>query len=81
MTLHLQDRILKPRWMDFAACKDTDVDFFPDARNAKKQQAAIAMCGECAVQDLCAEYAVQEEIEFGIWGGLTELDRKAIRDG
>lgn len=55
--------------------------FFPEvgSTEATKQIAeAKKVCGECPYKDACLEWAMQGE-DFGIWGGLTERERKAER--
>lgn len=70
---------------DYAACKDKGVDmFFVDEgpisdvhiRNAITR--AIALCNLCPVQDKCLMIAVNNDEEFGIWGGFTSKERKKI---
>lgn len=79
--LNLGNRLLKPTWMQWAACAGThpDVDFF----SAKKEdiEKAKAMCGECAVEDLCLAYALDEDIRDGVWGGRDEKERRALQRG
>jgi len=38
-----------------------------------------ALCAECPVNLLCLEYALESNEDEGIWGGLTNSERKAIR--
>jgi WhiB family redox-sensing transcriptional regulator len=70
--------IERPDWMAHGACKDrTDVSFFPgrgeDSDPAKK------VCYGCPVRLQCLTYAMQQGEKYGIWGGLSERDRKRIR--
>lgn len=37
------------------------------------------ICGECPVRNLCLEYAIEQQEEFGIFGGLTPGERKRLR--
>ena len=64
-------------WVD-AICGDgwTDPEIFFDLRTEK---AAVEVCVSCPLMQMCADYALKNEIEHGVWGGLTERDRKAIR--
>jgi WhiB family redox-sensing transcriptional regulator len=66
-------------WMVNAACKDAeDPDlFFTGTPEAIKE--AISICHQCPVRIRCAEYAINNEITDGVWGGLTESDRRSIR--
>lgn len=55
--------------------------FFPDSRTrgiTKDMRKAISTCHSCLVQNKCAEYGIHHEM-FGIWGGLTEKRRVALR--
>ena len=63
-------------WTARARCRGTDADTFfvrslPEARDALK------LCNRCAVQQECLDYAVEEDIDLGVWGGLTERQRRA----
>ena len=66
------------RWRDDAACRghDTD-DFFP----ATDEEAgpAKAICGACPVREECLEFALATRQEDGVWGGLTETERRRLR--
>jgi WhiB family transcriptional regulator, redox-sensing transcriptional regulator len=44
-----------------------------DVRQAKK------LCSTCPVQLECATYALEADEDFGVWGGLSSLDRKKLR--
>ena len=39
----------------------------------------LAICRACTVQDQCLEYAVENSEKFGIWGGLSERERRRIK--
>jgi hypothetical protein len=64
------------------ACAGKPVSwFYPDTRNkgiTRNARIALETCRGCAVVYECAEYALKWELH-GIWGGLTELQRKVIR--
>ncbi|WP_344753531.1 WhiB family transcriptional regulator [Leifsonella bigeumensis] len=64
--------------MDDALCAQTDPDaFFPDkggsTRNAK------SICVSCEVRAQCLAYALEHGERFGIWGGLSERERRTLR--
>lgn len=40
---------------------------------------AKSLCSDCPVRNLCAEYAITNHENFGVWGGTGPLDRKVIR--
>ena len=64
-------------WVVFSACRDNDGDiFFPETRGEEKE--ALAICATCPVQYDCLEYAFEADIRFGIWGGMTEKQRRRL---
>jgi WhiB family transcriptional regulator, redox-sensing transcriptional regulator len=65
-------------WQDHANCLGLDSDlFFPDRGESTAE--AKAICAACAVRDECLEYALASGQKFGIWGGTSERERRAIR--
>jgi len=70
-------------WRDGALCRDTDPAlFFPvgTTGNALVQiDQARNVCGECKVTSDCLNYALDTNQDSGIWGGLTEEERRVIR--
>lgn len=65
-------------WQTDALCAQTDPEaFFPEkggsTRDAKK------VCGTCNVKAQCLEYALANDERFGIWGGLSERERRRLR--
>jgi WhiB family redox-sensing transcriptional regulator len=65
-------------WWHRAACKDKDPElFFVTGAQDKKQ--AKRICRECEVREDCLQEAVDMQLDHGIWGGLTERERRAIR--
>jgi WhiB family redox-sensing transcriptional regulator len=64
-------------WAVFAACRDRDPDvFFP--ATVEQEREAVMICNGCAVNLDCLEFALETKVSFGIWGGLTEKQRKAL---
>ena len=63
-------------WTARAACKDTDPDelFVQGAA----QNRAKLICRGCVVRTECLADAVDNRIEFGVWGGMTERERRAL---
>ncbi|GGJ63824.1 WhiB family transcriptional regulator [Streptomyces brasiliensis] len=63
-------------WVEDAACRDAD----PDALfvEGAEQNRAKALCAGCAVRTECLAYALDHRIEHGIWGGMTERERRAL---
>ena len=73
------------RWQDVSACKGMDPTLFfgpehPETVKEKRdrEEAAKAVCDTCPVKQACLEYALEAREGYGIWGGLTELERKAL---
>jgi WhiB family redox-sensing transcriptional regulator len=73
----------RPDWRDNAACRDADPDlFFPadDIRSARAQvKTAKLICRGCPVRTTCLSWALGSGQEHGIWGGLTEDERRWLR--
>ena len=75
-------RDLRPDWRDNAACRDADPElFFPDGdlRSALAQvKTAKLICRGCPVTATCLNWALARGQEAGIWGGLTEDERRRL---
>jgi len=65
-------------WRDRAACRGTDLGLFFPGRG-ESAEPAREVCAGCPVQQPCLDYAISHAITSGIWGGLTERDRRALR--
>lgn len=72
-------------WRHQAACRDTDPEiFFPIGATGPalaQIQAAQSICGTCAVQQSCLDWSLETGQDAGIWGGMTEEERREIRRG
>ena len=70
-------------WRDGALCRDTDPDlFFPVGTTGHALVSidhAKRVCGECSVTQDCLDFALDTNQDSGIWGGLSEEERRAIR--
>ena len=63
-----------------AVCAQTDPEaFFPDKGSSPK--AAKAMCSRCEVRMPCLQLAIDNDEEFGVWGGLTARERRDLVAG
>jgi WhiB family redox-sensing transcriptional regulator len=62
-------------WTDLARCRGMDSEAF-FGRNLTEARAAIRTCDRCEVRQQCLDYAVTQGIEIGVWGGLTERQRR-----
>lgn len=67
-----------PNWLDAAACKDMDSEVFFPGRGMDLQPAK-QVCKRCPIKELCLEYALRNEEKFGVWGGTSERERRAMR--
>ena len=72
----------RPDWRGQAACRDADPElFFPDRdiRSARAQvKTAKLICRRCRVSATCLSWALASGQEAGIWGGLTEDERRRL---
>lgn len=65
-------------WQDLAHCRGANPDLFFPERGASTRTAK-GICRECAVQPECLEFAIVSSEKFGIWGGMSERERRKIR--
>ena len=70
-------------WVHRARCKDEDPElFFPVGTTgpaADQIDAAKAICRQCEVREQCLEWAMATGQDAGVWGGLSEEERRALR--
>ncbi|WP_122820061.1 WhiB family transcriptional regulator [Varibaculum vaginae] len=65
-------------WQEQALCAQTDPEaFFPEKGGSTRE--AKAVCELCEVRDECLSYALENDERFGIWGGLSERERRRLR--
>jgi WhiB family redox-sensing transcriptional regulator len=66
-------------WTADALCLGSDVElFFPEQYRTKEDiEQAKAVCLDCPVRLTCLEYAVDNRIKEGVWGGMTRRERQA----
>src|SRR4029079_31085 len=72
------ERPLDKSWQDYSNCLGVDPDLFFPARGASTQEAQ-EVCRGCVVREDCLEYALANGEKFGIWGGMSERERRRIR--
>jgi WhiB family redox-sensing transcriptional regulator len=65
-------------WHDLANCRGADPDLFFPERGASTRTAK-SICRQCVVQDQCLEFAIVSSEKFGIWGAMSERERRKIR--
>ncbi len=74
-------------WVMDARCQAPDVDpelfFAPEGTRGRPRRdradAAKAVCARCPVREACLIHALVAGEDYGVWGGLDELERKAVR--
>ena len=65
-------------WRDDALCAETDPEsFFPEKGGSTV--AAKRVCRSCEVRAECLEYALEHDERFGIWGGMSERERRRLK--
>ena len=65
-------------WQADALCAQTDPEaFFPEKGGSTRE--AKRICEGCEVRSECLEYALENDERFGIWGGLSERERRKLR--
>jgi WhiB family redox-sensing transcriptional regulator len=68
------------KWQDRALCAQTDPEaFFPEKGGSTRE--AKKICQRCPVRSECLEYALAHDERFGIWGGLSERERRRLKRG
>ena len=66
--------------MDEAACQGMDPNLFhPYPGEQGEARQAKAVCERCPVREACLDYALATWQRFGIWGGLTDGQRRHLR--
>ena len=64
-------------WQDRGLCAEVDPEiFFPEKGGSTRE--AKQVCRACEVRAECLEYALDHEERFGIWGGVSERDRRRL---
>ena len=67
-------------WMRWASCAEVDPDmFFPELGDAAGAEQAKSVCRRCPVRERCLAYALDNNEEHGIWGGLSMQERRRLR--
>jgi WhiB family redox-sensing transcriptional regulator len=65
-------------WQERALCAQTDPEaFFPEKGGSTRE--AKRVCLSCVVRGECLEYALANDERFGIWGGLSERERRRLK--
>ena len=81
-------KILEEDWYDDAECRGTDPQlFFGEGafdrrvlpRDPDRVRKALALCAVCDVEEECLDFAIEMRQDYGIWGGMTDRQRKKER--
>lgn len=71
---------IEDQWQERALCAQTDPEaFFPEKGGSTRE--AKRICLGCEVRDECLEYALSNDERFGIWGGMSERERRRLKRG
>lgn len=72
-------------WQEQAACRGPDSSmFFPPPYAERREEREVrerrakAVCASCPVRGECLDYALEIREPHGVWGGLTEVERRAM---
>lgn len=67
-----------PEWMSHGLCGEVGGDdWFPEKGGSTRE--AKKVCRSCLVRPDCLTYALENDERFGIWGGLSELERRHFK--
>lgn len=70
-------------WRSCAACRDVDPElFFPIGNTGpalRQIEEAKQVCGRCKVTEECLRWALESGQDAGVWGGLSEDERRALK--
>jgi len=70
-----------PAWVVEGSCVGLDPElFFPINGSSHTIPVAKRVCADCVVRVECLTYALENALDHGIWGGLTELERRRLRN-
>ncbi len=65
-------------WRASGLCQEVDTElFFPEKGGSARE--AKRVCAACEVRPQCLEFALEHDERFGIWGGLSERERRRLK--
>ena len=71
------------QWLNQARCLNEDPElFFPVGNTGpalEQIEQAKSICRQCSVSAQCLEYAIKEKQDTGVWGGLSEDERRSLK--
>jgi WhiB family redox-sensing transcriptional regulator len=80
----IRERATNGSWRQLGRCRGVDPEIFypPDegdeAQGIEAAETAKAICAVCPVREACLEHALGTREKHGIWGGLTERERRRV---
>jgi WhiB family redox-sensing transcriptional regulator len=67
------------KWRSIGLCKGSDtMVFYPPSDDDSLAEEAKMICSMCAVRKPCLEFALRTREKHGVWGGLTERERRRV---
>lgn len=64
---------ITPHWRERGLCREYDPEYF---FNPDTEFVATQVCNPCPVKHECLAWAIEHKVQFGVWGGLTEGQRR-----
>ena len=71
-------RPMTNHWRQYARCLGADPEIFYPPTDPTTAAEAKAICAVCPVREPCLEYAITAREKQGVWGGLTERERRRM---
>ena len=66
-------------WREFGRCRGVDPGVFhPEEDDEVAEARAKAVCAECPVREACLEHALTHRERLGVWGGLSQRERRRV---
>ena len=66
-------------WANVAACRNSDPDVFFPPGGRTNNVAAVLICRPCPVRVECLEFALENDMDHGVWGGMGQSARVELR--
>jgi WhiB family redox-sensing transcriptional regulator len=66
-------------WDNEASCQSVDPEVFFPERQGEAATMAKTICRGCPVRMQCLEFALSARLDYGVWGGMTEHERRSLR--
>ena len=63
-------------WKKDSACLESDLDFIPKTMSPSNADALREVCNRCLERQECGDFAITNNIEWGMYGGMTPKERK-----